>query len=56
MDIEKFTQKSQEAVNGSHSLAVENNHQEITPQHLFLALLKQENSLASTIIEKTGSG
>ncbi len=55
MDFEKFTQKSQEAVSSSHSLAVEYNHQEITPLHLFLALLKQENGLVPAIITKAGA-
>jgi ATP-dependent Clp protease ATP-binding subunit ClpB len=55
MDFEKFTHKSQEAINGAHTLAVEFNHQEIAPLHLFLSLLNQEQGIVSTIIEKSGA-
>jgi ATP-dependent Clp protease ATP-binding subunit ClpB len=54
MNIDKFTQKSQDAISNAHSLAVEYNHQEISPLHLFLALITQENGLVPAIIEKTG--
>lgn len=52
MDFEKFTHKSQEAINGAHALAVEYNHQEISPLHLFLSLLNQDQGLVSAIINK----
>jgi len=55
MNIEKFTAKSQEAINDAQALAVEYNHQEIHPMHLFLALLNQDNGLVSAIIDKAGA-
>lgn len=54
MNVDKFTRKSQEALNNAHSLTVEYNHQEVNPLHLFLALLKQENGLVPSIIKKSG--
>jgi ATP-dependent Clp protease ATP-binding subunit ClpB len=54
MNAEKFTSKSQEAINGSNKIAVELNHQELTPLHLMLALCMQQGGLVSTILEKLG--
>jgi len=52
MNPEKFTAKSQEALNGAHKIAIEMNHQELTPLHLFLALCMQKDGFISTILEK----
>ncbi len=52
MNQEKFTAKSQEALNGAHKIAIEMNHQELTPLHLFLALCMQQDGFVSTILEK----
>jgi ATP-dependent Clp protease ATP-binding subunit ClpB len=52
MDINKMTQKMQEAVMRAQSLAVENNHQEIDTIHLLLALLEQEEGLTTRILQK----
>lgn len=54
MNAEKFTSKSQEAINGSNKIAVELNHQELMPLHLMLALCMQQGGLVSTILEKLG--
>ena len=52
MDIQKFTRKSQEALNSANSLAVQMNHQEILPMHLVLALIRQENGFVPSILAK----
>ncbi|GGE72314.1 ATP-dependent chaperone ClpB [Priestia taiwanensis] len=52
MDLNKMTQKTQEAVMRAQSLAVENNHQEIDTIHLLLALLEQEEGLTVRILQK----
>jgi ATP-dependent Clp protease ATP-binding subunit ClpB len=52
MDMNKMTQKMQEAVMRAQSLAVENNHQEIDTIHLLLALLEQEEGLTKRILQK----
>ena len=45
MNIQKFTQKSLEAIQNAQSLATENQNPQIEQEHLLLALLEQENSL-----------
>jgi ATP-dependent Clp protease ATP-binding subunit ClpB len=54
MNAEKLTSKSQEAVHGANRIAVEMNHQELTPLHLMLALVMQQNGLVQTILDKLG--
>jgi ATP-dependent Clp protease ATP-binding subunit ClpB len=54
MNAEKFTSKSQEAINGCNKIAVELNHQEILPLHLLLALCMQQGGLVRTVLEKLG--
>ncbi|RDU23337.1 ATP-dependent chaperone ClpB [Anaerosacchariphilus polymeriproducens] len=52
MNINKFTQKSIEAVNGCEKLAYEYGNQEIEQEHLLVSLLTQEDSLIIKLIEK----
>ncbi len=54
MDLNKFTQKAQEAVMAAQNVAVRRNHQQIDSEHLLLALLEQENGLIPRVIEKMG--
>ena len=52
MNIQKFTQKSVEAINGCEKLAYEYGNQEIEQEHLLMALLMQEDGLIPKLIEK----
>ncbi|MCR5476126.1 MAG: ATP-dependent chaperone ClpB [Lachnospiraceae bacterium] len=52
MNIQKFTQKSVEAVNGCEKLAYEYGNQEIGQEHLLVSLLHVEDSLILKLIEK----
>ncbi len=52
MNIQKFTQKSLEAVNDCEKLAYEYGNQEIEQEHLLVALLRQEDGLIPKLIEK----
>ncbi len=52
MNIQKFTQKSIEAVNDCERIANEYGNQEIEQEHLIYALLTQEDSLILKLIEK----
>ncbi|MGD2158313.1 MAG: ATP-dependent chaperone ClpB [Anaerolineales bacterium] len=52
MNLEKYTQKSQEAILDAQRLAGEYNHQNIEPAHLLLALLRQEGGVVSAIVTK----
>ena len=50
MDLNKFTQKAQQAVLNAQQLAREYNHQSIEPSHLLLALLNQSESTVPAVI------
>ena len=52
MNMNKFTQKSQEAVVEAQQLATRFGHQEIDAEHLALALLTQEGGLIPRLIDK----
>ena len=52
MNIQKFTQKSVEAVNNLEKTAMEYGNQEIEQEHLMYCLLTQEESLISRLISK----
>ncbi len=52
MNIQKFTQKSIEAVNDCEKLAYEYGNQEIEQEHLLVALLQQPDGLILKLIEK----
>ncbi len=52
MNIQKFTQKSMEAVNGTEKLAYDYGNQEIEQEHLLVSLLNQEDGLIPKLIEK----
>jgi len=52
MDIQKFTQKSLEAIQGAQELAIENQNAQIEQEHLLLALLEQDNSLIKELLKK----
>ena len=52
MNIQKFTQKSMEAVQNCEKLAYDYGNQEIEQEHLLVALLQQENGLIPQMIEK----
>ena len=52
VNLNKFTQKSQEVILGAQQSAEELNHQAIEPTHLLLALLRQEEGVAPALITK----
>lgn len=54
MDINKFTQKSLDAVNQCEKIAYEYGNQEVDQEHLLYALISQENGLIVKMIEKMG--
>ncbi|MEA2109962.1 MAG: Clp protease N-terminal domain-containing protein, partial [Pseudomonadota bacterium] len=54
MDMNKFTQKAQEAMMEAQTLALRRNHQQVDAEHLMMALLRQENGLIPKVIEKVG--
>jgi len=50
MDLNKFTQKAQEALLSAESAARELNHQAVEPGHILLALLQQSESIVPAVI------
>ncbi len=45
MNLDKYTQKAQEAIFQAQQLAQDYNHQTIEPAHLLLALVQQEEGV-----------
>ena len=54
MNINKFTQKSAEALNNCEKLAYEYGNQEVDEEHLLYSLLTIEDSLIAKLVEKMG--
>ena len=54
MNINKFTQKSLQAVQNCERIAMDYGNQEIAQEHLLYALLTQDDSLIAKLIEKMG--
>ena len=52
MNISKFTIKAQEALADMQDLATQYGNQELSPEHLLYALLKQEQGIVGTIVTK----
>src|SRR5437764_444142 len=55
MRIDRFTQKMQEALQAAQDLASQFNHQEITNEHFFSALLDQSDGITQPLLEKIGA-
>jgi ATP-dependent Clp protease ATP-binding subunit ClpB len=55
MELDRFTIKSQEALQEAQRLAREYSHQEIDGEHLALALIGQTESLIPGLLEKIGA-
>ena len=55
MNIEKFTQKSVEALQGAQTMAADNGNNSIEEEHLLAALLSKEDGLCSEIIKNIGA-
>jgi ATP-dependent Clp protease ATP-binding subunit ClpB len=54
MDINRFTQKSREALNSAQQLAASRHHQEVSGKHLLAALLAQEGGIIPRFLEHAG--
>ena len=54
MDLNKLTQKSQEALSDAQNTAITYGHQQVDVEHLTLALLAQKEGLIPAILEKLG--
>jgi ATP-dependent Clp protease ATP-binding subunit ClpB len=54
MDINRFTEKAQEAVRGSQTLATRYGNQQVEVEHLLYALLDQQGGLVPSILTRAG--
>ena len=54
MNMQKFTQKSLEALTAAQSLAIENQNQQIEQEHLFSALIQENDGLIGQLLVKMG--
>ncbi|HEY0545522.1 MAG TPA: ATP-dependent chaperone ClpB [Pyrinomonadaceae bacterium] len=54
MDINRLTEKAQEALRAAQSEAVRLGHQQVDVEHLLLALLNQDGGLTTSILDKAG--
>jgi ATP-dependent Clp protease ATP-binding subunit ClpB len=52
MNLDRFTNKAQEAVTGCRTYLTKFGHSQVTPEHLLLSMLEQEDGLAAKILEK----
>src|SRR5487761_2417064 len=54
MQLDKLTQKSQEALQDAQRIAREHSHQEMDGEHLLLALINQQESLVPELLARIG--
>jgi len=52
MDLEKFTERSRGFVQAAQTIAMRENHQRFTPEHLLKALMDDEEGLSANLIAK----
>jgi ATP-dependent Clp protease ATP-binding subunit ClpB len=55
MQLDRFTQKSREAIQASISLAAERKNAQVAPIHLLAALLRSEDALVRRILDRIGA-
>src|ERR1700694_3094546 len=55
MNMNRFTEKVQEALRAAQTDAASYNHQQVDVEHLLLALIEQEGGLATSILTKAGA-
>ena len=51
MNLDRFTNKAQEAITDTKNYLPKYGHSQVTPEHLLLSLMEQEEGLASKIVE-----
>ena len=55
MRLDKFTLRAQEAIQSAIELAERNQHQQVEPEHLLVAMLEQEEGIVRPLIGKLGA-
>ncbi len=54
MNLEKFTERSRGFLQAAQTIAMRENHQRLTPEHLLKALMDDEEGMAANLIRKAG--
>jgi len=54
MNLEKYTERARGFVQSAQSLALRENHQQFTPEHVLKVLLDDEEGLAAGLIDRAG--
>ncbi|HGG04754.1 MAG TPA: ATP-dependent chaperone ClpB [Aliiroseovarius sp.] len=54
MNLEKFTERSRGFIQAAQTIAIRENHQRLSPEHLLKALLDDEEGMAANLIRKAG--
>ncbi|MFP7754823.1 ATP-dependent chaperone ClpB [Thermodesulfobacteriota bacterium B35] len=54
MQLDKFTLKSQEAIQSAHNIAQNKGNQELQPEHLLKAILEQPEGVVVPVLQKMG--
>src|SRR5690349_24894123 len=55
MKQERFTEKALDALQQAAGLARETGNQAVEPEHLLLALIRQDEGVAKTLLERAGA-
>jgi ATP-dependent Clp protease ATP-binding subunit ClpB len=55
MNVDRMTQRVQEALNSAYSLALANHNTQTTPEHVLMAVLQQQGGIAAPLLEKAGA-
>jgi ATP-dependent Clp protease ATP-binding subunit ClpB len=55
MRLDKFTLRGQEAIQSAIELAERNQHQQVEPEHLLIAMLEQPEGIVRPILGKLGA-
>ena len=54
MDLSKFTERSRGFIQAAQTIAIRENHQRLSPEHILKSLLDDPEGLASNLIAKAG--
>ena len=55
MNINKYTEKAQEAVLAAQRLAEQSSHAQIEPEHLLVTLVEQREGIVPEVLRKMGA-
>src|ERR1019366_4308212 len=55
MNLDRWTTKSQEALQAAQRLAEDRGHQELSEEHLLKALLEADGGVASEVVKQAGA-